>query len=158
MLQSPTFTLGLLGHISIEKDKLILETNSEKRTHKGKKLLTKYLGRAISFQQTLIETPEQKLQSLPAPNLNNRAESEGLMALPEVQEQLQVMAKSHWQDWLDEPIPALDNQTPREAAETKKGRERLEALLLQYERHDLERGNHPFKADIVYLKSELALN
>lgn len=148
----------VLGHVLIKKDKLILETNSEKRTQKGKKLLTKYLGAAIAFQQTLIESPEQKMQSLRALNANEKSESERWMALPEVQEQLQAMAKSHWETWFNEPIPALNNQTPRQAAKTEKGRERLEALLLEYQRHDLEKGEHPFKADIPYLKAELALN
>ena len=34
----------------------------------------------------------------------------------------------------------------------------LEALLLQYERHDLERDDNLLKADINYLRSELGLN
>ena len=68
------------------------------------------------------------------------------------------MAKLHWQNWFDDPIPALGNQTPRQAAKTEKGRERLEALLLQYERHDLEMRDHTFKTNITYLKSELGLD
>ena len=43
------------------------------------------------------------------------------------------IATQHWQDWFDIRIPALANKTPREAARTKEGRERLEALLLIYE-------------------------
>jgi hypothetical protein len=148
----------ILGHISIEQGRLILETNSERRTQNGKKLLTKYLGKAISFQQTLIESPEKKLQSIPRSKLDNKSKSDHLMALPEVKEQIKAMAKQHWQNWFNDPIPALDNQTPRQAAKTEKGRERLEALLLQYERHDLEIGDHPFKTDITYLKSELGLD
>ena len=37
----------VLGHITLEKDRLVLETNSEKRNNKGKKLLSKYLGKSI---------------------------------------------------------------------------------------------------------------
>ena len=156
--QHKSWNNTVMGHISIEKDKLVLETNSEKRTQKGKKLLTKYLGKSISFQLTLIESPKQKLQSSPPSSQNKQAESEQLMALPEIQEQLKAMATVHWKNWFNEPIPALDHQTPRQAAKTEKGRERLEALLLQYERHDAERGEHPFKADVAYLKSVLELD
>lgn len=148
----------VLGHIVIKPGKLILETNSEKRTETGKKLLSQYLGNKVLFQQTLIETPEQKLGSLPKSRPGSQKEHEELMAMPEVQEQLQAMAKTHWKSWFDEPIPALDNQTPRQAAKTEKGRERLEVLLLQYERQDLDNSDNPFKADIPYLKSELSLN
>jgi uncharacterized protein (DUF2384 family) len=33
------------------------------------------------------------------------------------------MAKEHWENWFNEPIPMLKNKTPREAAKTKEGRE-----------------------------------
>ena len=33
------------------------------------------------------------------------------------------------QNWLDEPIPALDGRTPREAADDPIGREQLDRLL-----------------------------
>lgn len=148
----------VLGNIVIEENKLILETNSEERTKRGKKLLSKLLGDAISFQQTLIESPEQKMKSLPSSGNNSDLEMSKLMALPEVQEQMKAMAQAHWKSWFDEPIPALDNKTPREASKTADGKERLDALLLQYERHDLEKGEHPFKADINYLRTELALD
>lgn len=149
---------AVLGHISIEQGRLILETNSEERTKKGKNLIKKHLGGLISFQQTLIQSVEQKLQSMPPPSDDDKNESEDLMALPEVQSQLQAIAKSHWESWFDTPIPALSDQTPRQAAKTENGRERLEALLLQYECNDTEKGDHPFKADINYLKSELELD
>jgi len=42
-------------------------------------------------------------------------------------------------------------------AMTEDGKERLEALLLQYERNDLAKGDHPFAADISYLREELGL-
>jgi hypothetical protein len=145
------------GQIIIDQDRLILETNSQERTEKGKKLLSKYLGDAITFQKTLIETPEQKLKSLPKSNVGQDEETMKLFESPEVQEQLKTMATAHWEGWFNEPIPALENKTPREASRTKDGRERLEALLLQYERYDVEESNNLFKADINYLRKELCL-
>lgn len=148
----------IMGHITIRENKLILETNSDKRTQKGKKLLMKYLGEDIVFQQTLMETPEQMIKS------NTKESSNGQRTtkpydIPEVEEQIKLMAKKHWETWFDSPIPALNNETPREAAKTKAGRERLEALLLLYERNDREMNDatHYFKADINYIKTELEL-
>ncbi len=149
----------ILGHIVIEQGKLILETNSQERTERGQKLLKQYLGDSISFQNTL-ETPEQEMKSRPNRASRKDEESKKLLELPEVQEQLKAMAKAHWESWFDEPIPMLKDETPRQAAKTKEGRERLEALLLHYEHHDLrrEREDDPFKADICYLRRELGLN
>lgn len=147
----------VMGHLTLEQGKLILETNSEKRTQQGKKLLTKYLGDSIHFQQTLIESPEQKMNSF-STSQEKSLKNEALSMSPEILEQVKAMATSHWKNWFDEPVPALDNKTPREAAKTPEGREKLEALLLQYERHDLNRDkDDPLKADITYLRKELAL-
>jgi hypothetical protein len=48
------------------------------------------------------------------------------------------MIRRHWQEWLDARVPALGNKTTRQAARTPGGRERLEALLAEFER-DAER-------------------
>lgn len=146
----------VMGNIRLEQDRLILETNSHQRTAKGKQLLLKYLGTNITFKQTLIESPEQKLKSLPASPDHNQLDQD-LMQSPEMQEQLKQMISAHWDNWFTTSIPALGNKTPRAVAKTKAGREMLDALLLQYERYDLERSDNLLKADINYLRSELGL-
>lgn len=146
----------VMGHVAIKNNKLTLETNSENRTKKGKKLLSKYLGDSIEFQQTLLETPKNKLENLSEIKKSNNS-SEEILELPEIQEQLKGFIENHWREWFDKPIPALKNLSPREAAKTKDGRERLEALLLQYERNDLEKNNNLLKANIPYLREQLSL-
>ena len=155
--QNKAWNNTIMGHIIIEPNRLTLETNSENRTVQGKELLEKYLGKAILYQNTLIESPEQKLKSQ-SKNTAVQSSSEELMKLPEVQEQLKQMSQRHWENWFDEPIPALNNQTPRESAKSEKGQELLEALLLHYEAEDSKQGqNNPFKADVNYLKAQLNL-
>ena len=117
----------------------------------------KYLGANITFKQTLIESPEQKLRSLQVSSGPDQLEQE-LLESPEMQEQIKQMIQSHWDNWFTTSIPALGNKTPRAAAKTKAGREMLEALLLQYERHDLERSNNLLKVDTNYLRAELGLS
>ena len=41
----------------------------------------------------------------------------------------------HYRGWLDEPIPALGNRTPRHAAKLKTVRPKLIALLKDFESH-----------------------
>lgn len=146
----------LMGDITLHEDTLILETNSENRSKKGQTLLKKYLKEKIHFQSTLIESVEQKMKNSPS-NGTEKQEVE-LQNNPEIQERLKEMAQQHWLHWFDEPIPLLDHKTPREAAKTKKGREQLEALLLEYERNNLDQSNNAFKADIALIRSELALH
>lgn len=140
-----------------EQSRLILETNSDKRLEKGEKLVTKYLGDAACFQKTLIESAAQKLQS--AQKLTNSTPIEPqLLEAPEVQAQIKEMTKAHWDNWLNEPIPMLDNKTPRQAAKTKAGQEKLEALLVYYDRADQNPAkNNLLKIDTNYLRKELGL-
>ena len=69
-------------------------------------------------------------------------ERSGLISLadlpPEVRAKLAETARQHWVTWVDLPVPALNNMTPREAAKSEegRGRELLESLLLDYERHN----------------------
>lgn len=153
----------VMGHITLEQNRLILETNSDERLAKGKKLVTKYLGDAACFQKTLIESAAQKLQSAKKlqseKKLTNSTPIEPqLLEAPEVQAQLKEMAKAHWDNWFNEPIPMLGNKTPRQAAKTKAGQEKLEALLVYYDRADQNRAqNNLFKVDTNYLRKELGL-
>lgn len=147
----------VLGHMTMKPKKLILETNSTERAEKGRKLLEKHLGQQIIFQQTHIENLEKKLASMPTRKAAVDDQQQELLQHPEVQAQVKAMAKAHWDNWFDEPIPMLDNQTPKQAAKTKKGREKLDALLMQYEVNDQQKGHHLFSADVAYLKSSLGI-
>lgn len=54
---------------------------------------------------------------------------------PELRAIEEEMSRRHWEAWLDTRVPALGNKTPRQAARTARGRERLEALLAEFDRH-----------------------
>jgi hypothetical protein len=75
---------------------------------------------------------------------------------PEVQEMLKEMSEQHWRGWLDTSIPALKDQTPREAVKTATGRERLEALLWQFE--ERSKSLESFAPDVKALRQQLGLN
>jgi hypothetical protein len=71
-------------------------------------------------------------------------EHDELMQLPEVQEQIAEIIHKHWEGWVDESIPALGGQTPREAISSPDGRESVAALLREAER---DQGQDPFMAE-----------
>lgn len=144
----------ILGDIVIETGRLILETNSRQRSDYGKKILKEYLGESLSFQQTLIETTEQKRQSS---KQSASEEDQYVGDTPEEQEMIQEAIDMHWKNWFDLVIPSLGEKSPREAAKTQEGREKLDALFLYYERSNLLHKDNIFKADISYLRRELNL-
>ena len=59
---------------------------------------------------------------------------------PDVLEELRERAvKQYYENWADQPIPALGGKTPREAVQTPEGREAVVALLKSYDQKEAER-------------------
>jgi hypothetical protein len=151
-----------LGTLKIEGDVLTAEVNSEERAEKIKSEITKRLKRRASFQKAVHESVESKLEEMKSqagsPDWERqRRELEDLQKRPEVQEILKKHMEAHWEAWYNERIPALNNKTPLQAARTKSGRERLEALLLEYERNN-ERVDPHLRVDIAAMRTKLGLS
>jgi len=63
--------------------------------------------------------------------------------------------RKHYAEWVNEPLPALDGQTAREAVKTEEGRKTVVALLKDFENVEA-RDAHPF--DFSFLWKELRLD
>jgi SEC-C motif len=127
-----------LGRIAIDGTRLIAEVNSRERAEKIRSEIESRLEARVVFRRAvtssikkMIEERAERGETVRSRRM--REESERIQSLPEVQEQLKAMAGRHWEAWFDEQIPPLGNLTPRQAARTPEGRERLEGLLLSYE-------------------------
>jgi hypothetical protein len=151
---------------------LIISVNSTKRAKKIRRLVEKRLGKEAVYKTTLIEPIESEVErmwaaaasgsSIPAEERRKGAEQTGVISLadlpPEVRLQLEEHARQHWVTWFDLPVPALNNMTPREAAKTEEGRELLESLLLDYERHDDADNENLMRPDIPKLRRKLGMH
>ena len=150
----------VMGHITIDGGQLTIDINSQQRADVIKRKITRRLGKRATFRNALIQSMEKLLEERrnnPATREQpDRQKSEELMALPEVQEKIREMANQHWQTWPDKPLSALKGQTPHEAAKTSSGRERLEALLLDFESRQGK--PQPFDPDVDALRQSLGLD
>jgi hypothetical protein len=148
-----------LGTIEIDGDQMRVEVNSTRRASRIVREIAKRLGpdaelesRQADSIETLLarreETPRDRIAEL---------EQARLQEQPEVQEFLRQRAERYWEDWLDTPIPALGQGTPRQAASTPEGRERLEALFMEFARR---RGRSPdaMAPDVDALRASLGLS
>ena len=137
----------ILGRIVIDGQRLTAEVNSAERAAALRHEIETRLGEGCRFRideiqeiDTLMDLSEDELADLEASR-----EHEELVKLPEVREQLAAMLAKHWEGWVDENLPALGGQSPREAVKTTDGREMVEALL-----HDAEkaRGQDPVTVEL----------
>ena len=151
-----------LGRIVINGVKLTVEVNSENRAEAFKREMQERLGGRAEFKQAVLTSLEKMYEDLkanPGGAEARRLDAGGrrtdeLNARPEVRRMLEQKAAEHWRGWLDESLPALNGETPREAAKSESGRERLEALLWDFE---LRKSGQPFDPDVDALRKSLGI-
>jgi hypothetical protein len=119
----------VLGAFVFEGHRVVFETTSKARAERGCTFLTSLAGAAVRYRATTLESVEQAMARRPA-----RPEPKLPEIPPAVEaEILHGYYEKHYRAWVDEPLPALRGQTPREAAQSTTGRVRLIALLKDME-------------------------
>jgi len=116
------------GTFVLKKGRVVLETVSSQRAERGRALLEAAAGPAVVYRATSSESVQRALERRPARTA--RPEDEVSPAAAEI---VQAFYERHYRGWLDEPLPALDGRTPREAAGLKSARPKVIALLKDME-------------------------
>ena len=70
---------------------------------------------------------------------------------------MQELKAGHYAEWVDQPLPALGGQTPRQAMRTKRGREEVRILLKAIENYE-SRSPAATRFDFSALRTELRLD
>jgi hypothetical protein len=120
----------LLGSVRLERDALILETNSTGRAERGRDLLAAALGALVGLPLTSVQTPAQALAEGEA-DASRPPAAQLSLSLEKQNEALEPVLDRHYRATLDAPLAALDGKTPRQAVRSKAGRERT-ARWLKY--------------------------
>ena len=140
----------VLGFVRIRGNTLIVEVNSAERAKVAQELITQYLKDDAIFHSCIQAENADKITK------GNQEESKLMQKSGfEVQGIVKEWAEQHWREWLDSPLPALQGKSPREAATTPEGRERLDALLSSFAR--MKKANPLLSAPLERLRKELGL-
>jgi hypothetical protein len=126
----------VLGHIEIDGDQLVANVNSAGRAARLRSIVEEALGEQAVYRTTGIESVEDALAAHRA--RSDEPEERDTPALsdhPEIRARLRELMWAHYDDWVSEAIPALGGLTPLEAVEQPAGRDKVEALIAQIERH-----------------------
>jgi hypothetical protein len=130
----------ILGELTIDGARLTAEVNSRERAIRFREIVEGRPGARAKYLATEIKSMESMLARARREGGGKKAraaqeEHERLASLPEVQAALQEHLRRHFESWIDQEIPALGGRTPRQAMQDPDGRELVEALVLQAERH-----------------------
>lgn len=151
----------LMANMVIDGDNLTIDVNSQERAEAISRKISRRLGKRAIYKNTVIQSMEGLLENVANhPGGAGQANRPEFDDSPEVREQLREMAEQHWAAWMDEPVPMLKDMTPRQAAGTSVGRERLEALLLEYDQRNagFDEPRPVFLPDVDALRQSLGLN
>ena len=117
-----------LGYIETRKGTLVLSVNSQERAERGRELLVSRLGTLVGPALIAHQTPERALEER-----SGQAPDEPEIPPEEAVRVMHSYLDDHYRRTLDDPLPMLDGKTLREAAATRKGRDRVVDWLKQLE-------------------------
>ncbi len=138
-----------------------MSTNSVERATRGQDALQGLLHGLIGPALSKLQTPEQ----LMAENKTGRqgaGDPEPAEPIdPDIAaEMIHNLMDQHYRQCLDDPIPMLDNKTPRQCATSKKGREKVIEWLKHLENNELRRaadqGQEPYDSSWMWDELKLA--
>lgn len=117
------------GHLlSIEQgeqpDEIEVFARSRELATRGRLWLRRLAGGALEFLRGEIQSP-----LVPESDVEDSSDAEGLAGAPMPPALQRYHEKVFFKPWLIDPHPGLGGLTPREAAATEDGRQRLRALL-----------------------------
>lgn len=150
----------VLGHISLEPGEMLINVNSKERAEQIERKVQRRLGRRARLLDYVVKPLDDKslaemAQEGPGASAGMSALPEDLSQSPEIQALLQQTAAQYWEDWLDTSIPALNGETPRQAARSAGGRERLELLLCAFASR--QSGDPRIAPDVDAIRKKLGL-
>jgi len=117
----------VLGNVEISGKAVTLSVNSQGRATRGQAMLEAALGGLVGAPLLERQTVEQMMAASPRRSARN---SEPPPLPPnELKRVVHQGLTDHYRRTLDEPIPVLGNRSPRQAAKTAKGRDKVISWL-----------------------------
>jgi hypothetical protein len=121
-------------------------------------ILEDRLGQAIRYKHTEIESIEDAMaRHQSSPPAASSSEETSWQDSPEVRNRIRELTAAHYESWVSEPIPALDGLTPLEAVRDRVGREKVEALITDMERHGSETASSVDEGVFTTIRERLGL-
>jgi uncharacterized protein (DUF2384 family) len=149
------------GTLELTPGALTLLTNSLERAERGADVLQELLNNLIGPALSMLQTPEQLMADETRHNSDRKHKLTDTID-PNIEAKIvHDTLDQHYRQCLDEPIPALDNKTPRQCVRSKTGRNKVIEWLKQLENNELHRaaqaGHEPYDTSWMWDDLQLAL-
>ncbi|MBS3821460.1 MAG: SEC-C domain-containing protein [Phycisphaerae bacterium] len=114
-----------LARLELIDDELVLSVNSAERFAAARQWLEQLPG--VRFVD--VTTRQIEPSGTAGPPDEQMAEDEPFEPTPEMLGQIQEQITRQYFNWLDTPLPVLNDRTPRQACKTTEGREKVRTLI-----------------------------
>jgi hypothetical protein len=121
-----------IAHISLEGDSVEVVVNSKEREERVRDRVVGVLGELVVSVDRTEEAPDLEGMKERATS-GNPDDDRGDVPFEVQQRVVHEMLTKHYRGWLDEPVPAFDGLTPRQAVADPGYRSRVISLLKQIE-------------------------
>lgn len=142
-----------------QKDRIKVFYRTQSYADQGRPWFDAIAGSAVVFVGREITDPKGMLANKKPGSLAPQALSPSDIPPEAYAEIIEKTMRKMYANWADEPIPALDNQTPRAAIQTPEGLEQVRFLLNTYEHNEAKLAkeqNRPV-IDFDFLWQELGI-
>jgi hypothetical protein len=141
----------LLGTITLEPGRLVLEAQGQERLAIGKGIIEDVLSGLVRHRIDAVRSLESIIRGRPK---GKEEKPEEEIPLEVRQALLKDMYDNHYREWLDASLPALGGKTPRKAIKTKEGRRQVEDLLrvMEYLHQESD-----IEYDVTWIREDLKL-
>lgn len=143
----------VLGSLTLSDGRLVVEVNSEKRATAIARQIRARFGEDASLLERVVTDPVAEAFAKAVKRKGLHLVESAEKRVPEFAAIETEMRRRWAEGWLDTPVPALKGQTPRQAARSAAGRERLEAVLLGFGRA----GDGESADEVPFLRAALKL-
>ncbi|MES0872859.1 YecA family protein [Sinimarinibacterium thermocellulolyticum] len=133
--QNKGWSNTILGTLRIEGRRMIAEVNSHERADALRRIVEDKLGPRARYRVAEVQSVERLFEDARSGEVPQRgAESQALRESPQVQALLAEHMARHYEDWVEQEIPALGGRKPLQAMQQADGPEKVEALVQSMER------------------------
>lgn len=147
----------VIGSIEVARRRLTAESMSVVRSATIGAGLARHLGELVTLVDLKTEPATPEMMARRARQAPRGGQGPALSP-EEERELVQRTLEQHYRSWPDEELPALGGLTPREAVEDREGRERVIALLRDFEESQASAPEPMRGFDFGFLWQELGLD
>lgn len=133
-----------------EKDRLQLRYRTQRYADEGRVWFEALLGSNVSFIRQEVQEMADVMRSAQKAKKPQEQPAKPQLDATTLTQLMHETIHRMYANWADEPIPALDNKTPRQAIKTKAGLERVKGLLRSYERLEAQQAKQQGRAAVSY--------